>query len=165
MRKTILAVAAALLACFMLAAPASAGQPVNSCALGINPLGGNTEGCLIQPQASSAAEASHVFKASGPATLVDFSVANTSGSAIWVFVFDAATAPGNGTVTGCVNAGSTRPCVAKWYQIAANASMNVTWNPGPFPQLQTGAVIECSSTGPFTLTAATTTCAMSAEVM
>ena len=165
MRKTILAAAAALLACFMLAAPASAFQPMESCAIGISPKGGNVEGCLIQPQASSAAEASHVFKATGPVTLTDFSVANTSASAIWVFVFDATAAPSNGTVTGCVNAGSTRPCVSKWYQIAANASLNVTWNSGPFPQLQSGLVIECSTTGPFTLTAATTTCAMSAEVM
>jgi hypothetical protein len=141
-------------------------QPVLSCAEGFNSSSSTSSACLIQPQATSTAtEGSHVFKASGPVTLVDFNVNNGAGAA-WVMVVDAATAPtGSGAaIAGCTNAATPRPCVVKWYQVAANTTVNASWIPGPFPQMQTGLVILCSSTGPFTVTYATT-CTFSAEAM
>jgi hypothetical protein len=122
---------------------------------------------IIQPQATaSAVESSHVFKASGPSTAVDFQVNNSSASALWVMLFDAAVAPtgAGAAVTGCTNAAAARPCVAKWYQIGANSTIGISWAPGPFLQLQTGQVIACSSTGPFTLTYSVS-CTFSAEAM
>ena len=145
-------------------AGASAQQPVAPCAELPN-----TQGCAttIQPQASATAvESSHVFKASGPSTAVDFQVNNTSGGTLWVMLFDAATAPtgAGAAVAGCTNAATARPCVAKWYQIGANSTIGVSWSPGPFPALQTGQVVACSSTGPFTLTYSAN-CTFSGEAM
>jgi hypothetical protein len=157
---------AALLA-FAFPGAAPAQQEVFPCAQGISGQGAKSAGCLIQPQATaSAIEGSHVFKATGPVTLVDFQVNNTSGSTVWVMVFDAAAAPtgAGAAVTGCTTAAAARPCVAKWYQLVTNATINVSWAPGPFPQLQTGLVIACSSTGPFTLTYSAN-CTFSAEAM
>jgi len=122
---------------------------------------------LIQPQATaSAVESSHVFRASGPSTAVDFQVNNSSTSSLWVMLFDAAVAPtgAGAAVTGCTTISSARPCVAKWYQIGANSTIGVSWSPGPFLQLQTGQVVVCSSTGPFTLTYSAN-CTFSAEAM
>lgn len=138
-----------------------------ACAEGETPTAGMTCGTLLQPQASSTAiESSHVFKATGPSTAVDFQVNNTSGSTLWVMLFDAASAPtGSGAaVAGCATAATARPCVAKWYQIGANSTIGVTWSPGPFLNLSAGQVIACSSTGPFTLTYSAN-CTFSAEGM
>lgn len=137
------------------------------CAEGQSSSGNSSCATLIQPQATATAvESSHIFKASGPSTAVDFQVNNTSGSTVWVMLFDAATPPtGSGaSVTGCTNQASARPCVAKWYQIAANSTIGVTWSSGPFLQLLTGQVIVCSSTGPFTLTYSAN-CTFSGEAM
>lgn len=138
------------------------------CAEGSNANTGN-QSCatLIPPQAtSSAIESSHVFKGSGPSTAVDFQVNNTSASSLWVMLFDAATPPtgAGASVTGCTNAVASRPCVAKWYQIGANSTIGVTWSSGPFVTLQTGQVVVCSSTGPFTLTYSAN-CTFSGEAM
>jgi hypothetical protein len=167
MRKAFAALAGALALCAL--APlgaARAQQDVVSCAEGISAQGAKSAGCLIQPQATAtAAEGSHVFKSTGQATLVDFQV-NSGATAVWVMVLDAAVAPtGSGAaIAGCTTATTARPCVAKWYQLAINSTLNVTWAPGPFPQLQTGLVLACSSTGPFTITYSTT-CTFSAEAM
>ena len=147
-----------------LATPIFAQAPTFNCAPGS---GAQSAGCLLSPTTTaSAVESSHVFKASGPSTAVDFQVNNTSGSTLWVMLFDAATAPtgGGAAVTGCSNAAAARPCVAKWYQIGANSTIGVTWSAGPFLQLQTGQVVACSSTGPFTLTYSAN-CTFSGEAM
>lgn len=130
---------------------------------------GQNQSCatVIGPQASATAiESNHVFKASGPATAVDFQVNNTSASALWVMLFDAASAPAGAgaAVTGCTNNSAARPCVAKWYQIGANSTIGVSWSSGPFLSLQTGQVVVCSSTGPFTLTYSAN-CTFSGEAM
>jgi hypothetical protein len=126
-------------------------------------------GCseIIQPQATSTAlESSHVFKASGPSTAVDFQVNNTSGSELWVMLIDGTVAPtgAGAAIAGCATAATTRPCVAKWYQIGANSTLGVSWAPGPFLWLLTGQVLLCSSTGPFTITYSAN-CTFSGEAM
>ena len=124
-------------------------------------------GTTIQPQATATAvESSHVFKTSGPSAAVDFQVNNTSGSTLWVMLIDAAVAPtGSGAaIAGCTTAATARPCVAKWYQIGANQTLGVSWSPGPFVWLQTGQIVACSSTGPFTITYSAN-CTFSGEAM
>jgi hypothetical protein len=163
---TRLAAALAIAAAVFLGS-AAAQEPVRPCAEGISPNNQQTCGTLIEPRASATAvESSHVFDSSGPSTAIDFQVNNTSGSSLWVMLFDAATPPtgGGAVVTGCTNAAATRPCVAKWYQIGANSTIGVTWAPGPFLKLQTGQVVVCSSTGPFTLTYSAN-CTFSGEAM
>jgi hypothetical protein len=163
MKRTALA----LLLC-LAALPAHAQSTQKLCAEGVGRNGIDlTCATTIQPQASATAvESSRVFKASGPATVVDFQVNNTSASTLWVMLFDAATAPtgGGAAVAGCTTAATTRPCVAKWYQIGANSTLGVSWSPGPFLALQTGQVVACSSTGPFTLTYSVN-CTFSGEAM
>jgi hypothetical protein len=121
----------------------------------------------LQPQTTaSAVESSHVFVTpTVPPALIDFQVNNTSASVIYVYVFDATVAPtgGGAAVTGCTNAAAARPCVLKSYQVGANSTIGVTWAPGPFLQAQTGIVIACSSTFPFTLTYSVS-CAFSGEM-
>jgi hypothetical protein len=166
MLRSVIGLVAGALIALACVGGAKAQQDVISCAEGISATGAKSAGCLIQPQTTaSTVEGSHVFKAN-QATLVDFQVNNTSASIVWVMVFDAAVAPAGGgaAVTGCTNAAAARPCVAKWYQLAANATLDKSWQPGPFPQLQTGLVIACSSTGPFTLTYSAN-CVFSAEAM
>lgn len=139
--------------------PADAQQTVKTCAQG--PQGSCAT--VMLPQVSAAVENSHIFKSTA-STVVDFQVNNTSGSAIWVMVFDASTLPSAGAVIGCTGAATARPCVAKWYQVAANTTLGVSWNPGPYPSLQIGQILVCSSTGPYTLTYATS-CIFSGEAM
>ena len=161
MRKIILA---GLLAFLGYCSPSFAAQDVTLCAAGTNASSSDSCAHLLQPQASTVVESSHVFKNNGPATAVDFQVNNISGSVVWVMLFDAASAPSAGAVTSCSSYGAARPCVAKWYQVAANSTIGVSWSPGPFLQLQTGQVIACSSTGPFTLTYSSN-CIFSGEAM
>ena len=135
------------------------------CAEGISGAGNFSCAATIQPQATNTAvEASHVFKTSA-ANVIDFQV-NTDPNAVVVMLFDAAVLPSNGAVVGCVNAATPRPCVVKWWQLAASSTLSVTWAPGPFPALQTGMVLGCSSGAAafFTLTASVH-CVFSAEVM
>lgn len=161
-------IAAAIFAFALIITQSAHSQGVQRlCAEGSNSQGGTNCGTVIQPQATaSAVESSHIFKNNGPSTAVDFQVNNTSGAALWVMLFDANSAPtgGGAAVTGCNNASATRPCVAKWYQIGANSTIGVTWSSGPFLSLQTGQVVVCSSTGPFTLTYASN-CTFSGEAM
>ena len=140
--------------------PAFAQQTVKNCVSG--PSGASCASIML-PQVSAAVESSHIFKSTA-STVVDFQVNNTSGSTVWVMVFDASTLPSAGAVTGCTGAATARPCVAKWYQVAANTTLGVSWNPGPYPSLQTGQILVCSSTGPYTLTYATS-CIFSGEAM
>lgn len=98
---------------------------------------------------SAAAEASHVLKAS-PGVLNGFSV--TSGaSAGYILLFDAVTAPSNGSVT-------PRFC----YQIPASSTLAASWLSYPVP-FTTGIVIEFSTTGCFTA-ASSATAFFSAQV-
>jgi len=145
--------------------PAAAQQTVKSCAE--TPNNQSSCGTSIQPQATATAvESSHVFKASGPSAAVDFQVNNTSGSSLWVMLIDGAVAPtgAGAAIAGCTTAATARPCVAKWYQIGANSTIGVSWSPGPYVWLQTGQVVACSSTGPFTLTYSAN-CTFSGEAM
>lgn len=132
------------------------------CAQGQNALGQQTCATILQPTVSAAVESSHTFKV-GAATAIDFQV-NSGASALWIMLFDSSTVPTNGTVSGCANQAAARPCIAKWYQVAANSTIGVTWSPGPFLALQTGQVVVCSTTGPFTLTLSST-CVISGEGM
>jgi hypothetical protein len=144
----------------------AAAQPVEKlCAEGLSAQGTVTCATTIQPQATATAvESNHVFKTSA-ANVVDFQV-NTDANAVVVMLFDATALPSNGAVTGCANATTPRPCVVKWWQLAASSTLSVTWAPGPFPALQTGMVLGCSSGAVtfFTLTASAH-CTFSAEVM
>ena len=104
----------------------------------------------IPPQTpSAAAEATHVFKAA-PGILYGFQV-NTGGSSVWVMLFNATTAPADGTVAP-----------VKWWQVAASSTLGVSFAPIGL-QLSTGISVACSTTGPFTKTA-TSTCEFSGDV-
>jgi hypothetical protein len=109
-------------------------------------------------------ESSRALKV-GPTTLVEFQINNTSGSIVWAMVIDAASAPtgAGAAIAGCTSGATARPCVAKWYQVPANSTLGVSWSPGPFLALQAGALLACSSSGPFTLTY-TAICTFSGEV-
>lgn len=167
--RTLVVLTGLLLACwtFCVGGQAIAQAPVKPCAEGVGQNGQQTCGTVIQPQASATAvESSRVFKATGPSTAVDFQVNNTSAGTLWVMLFDAAAAPtgAGAAVIGCTTAATTRPCVAKWYQVGASSTIGVTWSPGPFLSLQSGQTIVCSSTGPFTLTYSAS-CTFSGEAM
>jgi hypothetical protein len=104
----------------------------------------------MPPQApSTAAEASHVFKA-GPGWLPEFQV-NSGAVSVWVMLFNAVAAPGDGAVTP-----------VKWYQLPAASTLGVSFTPVAL-QFTTGITAVCSTTGPFTKTA-TATCTFSGEV-
>ncbi len=123
-------------------------------------------GCypIIQPQGTaSAVESYHVLKV-GPANVQGFQVNNTNASMRWVMLFDSATVPVDGPVTGCTNPAAARPCVAKWYQVSGTTPLGVMWAPGPALGLNAGAVLVCSSSGPFTLMLAAD-CTFSGETM
>jgi hypothetical protein len=154
----VLGTIALLLALF--APPALAQAPVASCLSQVN-----NAGCaaLIVPLGmASAVEGSRILKATA-GTLAGFSANNTNAAARWILLFDSATVPSDGAVTGCTNAQSTRPCVARSYQIPANNTIGVTWAPGPFPRFLAGITLVCSTTGPFTKTV-TSDCTFAGEV-
>ncbi len=116
------------------------------CAEGISGAGNFSCATTIQPQATGTGiEASHTFKATA-ANVVDFQVINDPTSAVLVMLIDGATVPTDGTVlTGCVNATTPRPCIAKWWQLAVSTTLSVTWSPGPFLALQAGMILVCST--------------------
>lgn len=140
-------------------------EPVKPCAEGFSADGSNQScGTLVQPQmTASTLEASHIFKSTGPATVVEFNV-NSTSAAVSVILFDAAAVPANGAVTGCVNSAAARPCIARVWQLAASSTLAATWSPGPFLKLQAGMIVACSTTAPFTFTASAT-CLFSGEAM
>ncbi len=115
---------------------------------------------------ASAVEASHIF-CTKPCQIYGGQINNTNAASRWVMIFDATTDPGDGAVTGCTTAATVRPCIMKWYQIAATASLGVSdifmFNSSSRLPVKNGFVIVCSSTGPFTKTE-TADCTFSFEV-
>lgn len=130
-------------------------------------------GLLIAPASAqtqatqTAVESSHIFCTS-TCQIYGGSANNTNAAARWIMLFDSATVPGDGAVTGCLNAAATRPCILKWYQIGASSSIGVAdflmFNAASRIPVSKGFVAVCSSTGPFTKTA-TADCTFSFEVM
>lgn len=106
---------------------------------------------------ATAVESSHIICAA-PCQIYGGQINNTNASARWVLLFDAVTAPADGAITGCATAASARPCVLKWYQIGASSTIGVAdflmLNGADRLPTKTGLVAVCSSTGPFTKTAA-----------
>lgn len=124
--------------------------------LGLSPDRAAAQGTPLFPLGSSVAESSHVIKTARGA-LAGFHV-DTAGAAVWVMLVDGTVAPGDGALTGCVDATTTRPCIVSRWQVPATLSAGILLPyPAPF---QTGGVLVCSSTGPFTKTA-TATCTFS----
>jgi hypothetical protein len=115
---------------------------------------------------TTAVETSHIVCSTVPCEVFGGQVNNTNAAARWVMLLDAAAVPtaGGAAVVGCANAAAARPCVLKWYQIGANSTIGLAaffiGQPLPF---KSGFVAICSSTGPFTYTAASD-CAFSFEV-
>jgi len=101
----------------------------------------SSQGQSIAPVTSAAAESSHVIKASAGNL---YRVAITTGaSGGYLMVFDAATAPADGTVTPKI-------CRA----VGANASLDVIYD---YPErYATGVTVVFSTTGCFTKTASAT---------
>jgi len=155
--------ASLLFALFALCGTASAQSPTSLCASGIAGTGAPSCAATLNPVGMpSAVESSHVLKAAA-GTLIGFQANNTNAAARTVMVFDAASVPADGTVVGCANAQTARPCLMKWYQVPANQTMGVTWAPGPYPIFQSGIVFVCSSSVAFTKTASAD-CTFSGEV-
>lgn len=128
-------------------------------------------GASAQTQSTqSAVESSHIFCTSS-CQIYGGSINNTNAASRWVFLFDSATVPpaGGAAVTGCLTAAANlRPCWLKAYQIGANSTLGISDflmfqsnSRIPFSQ---GFVAVCSSTGPFTNTAAAD-CTFSFEVL
>lgn len=97
---------------------------------------------------SSAAESSHVMCA-GSCAVASIQV-NSGASAVWVMAFDATSAPADGTVAP-----------VKWWQLGATSTLNWAW-PNPL-KMNSGLVLVCSTSGPFTKTASST-CEFSADI-
>lgn len=112
----------------------------------------------------TAVESGRVICSTAPCQVYGGQVNNTNAASRWVMIFDAAAVPADGSVTGCLNASATRPCVLKWYQIGANSTIGISefFINQPLP-LKVGLSIACSTTGPFTKTA-TADCTFSFEV-
>ena len=129
--------------------PALAQQTVKTCAeSGAVPANCTT---IVPPVGVSTSVGSSSVLKTGKTNVIGFQV-NSGGAAVWVMLFDSATVPADGTVTP-----------KKLYQLPANSTLTSSWSPGPFLALANGAVLVCSSTGPFTKTASAT-CAFSGEV-
>lgn len=108
---------------------AVAAAPTSVAAAGVTPVG-------------TTVAASNVVVKGTPGNLYGFDAAS-GASAGYVMVFNATSLPANGTVTPL-----------KVYNIAANSSMSITYNP---PLVcSTGITLGFSTTGPFSLTASTT---------
>lgn len=141
--------------------PAMAQSSVQSCA---PTFAGSS--CAISLPAIAGTQsitASNVVLKSTPGIVVGFQVNNTSSSSRWLFLFNGTAAPSNGAIVGCSNTSPSAGCISKYYQLAGNTGIGVTWSPGPFLRMSFGAVLACSSTGPYTLTLATD-CTFSAEI-
>lgn len=128
------------------------------------------DGALAQTMVTtSAVESSHVFCTS-TCQIYGGSVNNTNAATRWVMLFDSATVPtaGGAVVTGCTTATTARPCVLKWYQIGANSTIGIAdflmFQSASRLTVKAGFVAVCSSTGPFTNTAAAD-CTFSFEVL
>jgi hypothetical protein len=132
----------------------SAAQQVVPGYLGSNGCkGGGSAPCYRQdavPIYSSAAEASHVLKAS-PGTLFGLSV--TSSAAGYVLVYNSKTVPADGAVTP----------IACYYLSSGPGSLGVVATPFPI-SMSTGISVAFSSTGCFTQTSSATAF-FSAQIM
>lgn len=100
----------------------------------------------IAPSAPGTATVSNVVLKSTAALLYGFQV-TTGATAGIVFVFDNTALPSNGAVTAAMG-------VKKYYQLAANSTLGVSYSP-PL-DMANGAVIGFSSGALLTLTASTT---------
>ena len=106
--------------------------------LPVSPAPSGAAGAAIAPVCSTAAEASHVLKASGGNL---YGVSGYIGAAGWIMLFDAASAPADGPVTPVT-----------WLYVPQAGSWSLDW--GATPQLfANGIVVAASSTGPLTKTA------------
>lgn len=122
---------------------------------------------LAQTQTTtSAAEGSHIF-CTASCNVYGGQINNTNASARWIMLFDSATVPSDGAVTGCTTASTTRPCILKWYFMAGQSTLGVsqffTFNGASRLPVSKGLTAVCSSTGPFTKTI-TSDCVFSFEV-
>ena len=97
-----------------------------------------TPASLAYVSSSTSVEVSHVLKASA-GTFLGAQANNTSSTAVWVMLFDLASAPANGAVTPVA-----------WWQVPPNSTQSISESPGI--ATANGIVLACSSTGPFTLT-------------
>lgn len=112
-------------------------------ALYVAPLPSATAASGITPVVSTSAESGHVLKASA-GNLYSLTT-TTAGTAGYVMVFNAISAPGDGAVTPI-------ECVV----VAANSTVSINYNPGPPSVYGTGITAVFSSTGCFTKTASAT---------
>lgn len=99
-------------------------------------------------QPSTALEGSRVLKP-GAGQLSSLQV-NSTGTALFVMLIDAATVPADGAVTP-----------AKVWQLAINSTLSITYADAPLILIN-GITVVCSSTGLFTKTASAT-CMISGE--
>lgn len=104
---------------------------------------------------STAAEASHVFKAA-PGNLYVFGAVNT-GSVGFLLLIDGTTVPSDGSLTAC---GTTNPtgCLRACYVISAGTASVPAYagfqlSPGPPMLFVNGIIVSYSSTGCLTKTA------------
>lgn len=111
----------------------------------------------VPPVATTALSASWppTLPGAGPRSLLGFNAANNNASARWVLIYDSSTVPADGATTPVgffLLAGSGSP---------PNNAINITY----LTPVRTfnGLVFSCSSTGPYTKTAATD-CAFSVQV-
>jgi hypothetical protein len=115
---------------------------------------------------TSAVEASHIF-CTVPCQLYGGQINNTNAASRWILLFDGTVDPGDGAVTGCTTVSTARPCIMKWYQIAANSTIGLAdffmFQSASRLPFKSGLVAVCSSTGPFTKTE-TADCVFSFEV-
>ena len=100
-------------------------------------------------QQSTAAEASHIFKAT-PGNLYSLGVINTSAGGFILFI-DGSTVPADGALTSC---GTTNPagCLKACYPIATGSASAPAYGglqlqPGPPMSFANGVVIAFSTTG------------------
>lgn len=105
-----------------------------TCAQG-PPTGQGIPGCApaILPIVSASAEASHVFKAS-PGTVYGIYATNLTGTAGFLVVLNATTAPSDGAITPL-------DCVP----LPASGTASINFNPGPGATYNTGIVAVVTS--------------------
>ena len=89
-------------------------------------------------QPSTALESSRIL-GTGSRQLIGFQVNMTAAG--WVMLFDSATVPADGPVTP-----------VKWWQVAANSTLAVSWGADAPLLLLNGCTLVFSTTGPFTKT-------------
>lgn len=147
-----------------------AAQPVAVCILTTGHTGCANE--LTPAGVSTAQESGHLVR-NKPGVMAGFQVNNWNTAAgVTLMVLDGTSVPANGTLTACTYTNGTaniNPCIMKWYGVPTApsatqpATVSASWAPGPFLHFLNGIVLVCSSTGPTTLTLAST-CTFSSDV-